>query len=89
MRTSGTPRFGIRTDIRNPQGHSAQNEQGAHDQQSGGNPFLEFQTERELKIYAADLAVSLAEKKITVDEATDKDLVRSFTEQINPGKDGR
>lgn len=47
------------------------------------------QARRELKIYAADLAVSLAEKKINVDEATDKALVRSFTEQINAGKDGR
>jgi F-type H+-transporting ATPase subunit b len=44
---------------------------------------------RELKVYAADLAISLAEKKINVDEATDKALVRSFTEQINTGKDGR
>ena len=47
------------------------------------------QARRELKVYAADLAVSLAEKKIHVDEDTDKALVRSFTEQINAGKDGR
>jgi len=47
------------------------------------------QARRELRVYAADLAVSLAEKKIHVDEATDKALVRSFTEQINAGKDGR
>jgi F0F1-type ATP synthase membrane subunit b/b' len=47
------------------------------------------QARRELKIYAADLAVSLAEKKITVDEATDKALVRSFSEQIDAGKDRR
>jgi F0F1-type ATP synthase membrane subunit b/b' len=47
------------------------------------------QARRELKVYAADLAVSLAEKKIHVDEATDKALVRSFTEQINARKDGR
>ena len=47
------------------------------------------QARRELKVYAADLAISLAEKKINVDEATDKALVRSFTEQINSGKDGR
>jgi F-type H+-transporting ATPase subunit b len=46
------------------------------------------QARRELKIYAADLAVSLAEKKITVDEATDKALVRSFVAQID-AKDGR
>jgi len=47
------------------------------------------QARRELRVYAADLAVSLAEKKINVDEATDKALVRSFTEQINARKDGR
>jgi len=46
------------------------------------------QARRELKIYAADLAVSLAEKKINVDEATDKALVRSFVAQID-AKDGR
>jgi F-type H+-transporting ATPase subunit b len=47
------------------------------------------QARRELKVYAADLAVSLAEKKINVDEATDKALVRSFVAQIPAGKDGR
>jgi F-type H+-transporting ATPase subunit b len=47
------------------------------------------QARRELKIYAADLAVSLAEKKIHVDEATDKALVRSFVAQIDTAKDGR
>jgi F-type H+-transporting ATPase subunit b len=47
------------------------------------------QARRELKIYAADLAVSLAEKKINVDEATDKALVRSFVAQIDTAKDGR
>jgi F-type H+-transporting ATPase subunit b len=47
------------------------------------------QARRELKIYAANLAVSLAEKKINVDEATDKALVRSFVEQMPSGKDGR
>lgn len=47
------------------------------------------QARRELKVYAADLAVSLAEKKITVDERTDKALVRNFVEQINARKDGR
>jgi F-type H+-transporting ATPase subunit b len=46
------------------------------------------QARRELKVYAADLAVSLAEKKISVDEATDKALVRSFVSQID-AKDGR
>jgi len=47
------------------------------------------QARRELKVYAADLAVSLAEKKISVDEATDKALVRSFVAQIDSAKDGR
>jgi F-type H+-transporting ATPase subunit b len=47
------------------------------------------QARRELKVYAADLAVSLAEKKINVDEATDKALVRSFVSGMNAGKDGR
>jgi len=47
------------------------------------------QARRELKVYAADLAVSLAEKKINVDEATDKTLVRSFVTQIGTANDGR
>ena len=47
------------------------------------------QARRELKVYAADLAISLAEKKIHVDEATDKALVRNFVEQIDSRKDGR
>ncbi|HZU30160.1 MAG TPA: ATP synthase F0 subunit B [Candidatus Angelobacter sp.] len=41
---------------------------------------------RELKSYAAELAVDLAEKKIRVNQATDEALVRSFTTQL--GKDG-
>lgn len=48
---------------------------------------------RELKSYAADLAVALAEKRIHVDRATDEQLVRSFTDRLgnNNGssKDGR
>jgi len=40
------------------------------------------QVRRELKAYAAELAVGLAEKKLTVDAATDKALVRSFTDDI-------
>jgi F-type H+-transporting ATPase subunit b len=47
------------------------------------------QARRELKTYVAGLAVALAEKKINVDEATDKTLVRSFVEQMPSGKDGR
>lgn len=42
---------------------------------------------RELKAYAADLAVSLAEKKIQVPQSADQALVREFTARI--GKDGR
>jgi len=42
---------------------------------------------RELKVYAAELAVSLAEKKIRVDERTDEALVGSFVRQL--GKAGQ
>ena len=42
---------------------------------------------RDLKIYAAELAVSLAEKKIRVDERTDEALVGSFVRQL--GKAGQ
>jgi F-type H+-transporting ATPase subunit b len=41
---------------------------------------------RELKAYAAELAVNLAEKKIKVSADTDQMLVREFTSQL--GKDG-
>jgi len=41
---------------------------------------------RELKTYAAELAVALAEKKIKVAKDTDQSLVREFT--ANLGKDG-
>ena len=41
----------------------------------------------ELKSYAAELAVSLAEKKIEVNAATDRALVREFTDQL--GEDGK
>jgi F-type H+-transporting ATPase subunit b len=43
--------------------------------------------QRELKKYAADLAVDLAEKKIKVDAATDEGLVKGFVGQL--GKDGK
>ena len=42
---------------------------------------------RELKAYAADLAVDLAEKKIQVNLSADQMLVREFT--ANLGKDGK
>lgn len=42
---------------------------------------------RELKIFAAELTVNLAEKKISVDSDTDERLVRTFVEQL--GKDGK
>jgi len=42
--------------------------------------------QRELKAFVAGLAVDLAEKKINVDEATDRALVRGFAVQL--GKDG-
>jgi F-type H+-transporting ATPase subunit b len=42
---------------------------------------------RDLKAYAAELAVSLAEKRIIVDANTDAALVRTFVRDL--GKDGR
>jgi len=42
---------------------------------------------RELKGYAATLAVDLASRKIRVDEHTDQALVREFVDQL--GKDGK
>lgn len=42
---------------------------------------------RELKTYAATLAVDLASRKIKVDEATDQALLREFVGQL--GKDGK
>ena len=53
---------------------------------------------RDLKAYAAELSVSLAEKRIRIDQDTDAALVRGFAEQLsdgmrgphsNGGKDGR
>jgi F-type H+-transporting ATPase subunit b len=45
----------------------------------------------ELKRYAAELAIALAEKRISVDEASDKNLVREFAAQLdgNPPAKGR
>lgn len=37
---------------------------------------------RDLKAYAADLAVSLAQRQIRVDSSTDQSLVRSFSDQL-------
>jgi F-type H+-transporting ATPase subunit b len=42
---------------------------------------------RDLKIYAASLAVELAEHRIRVDAQTDRALVRNFAQQL--GKDGQ
>jgi F-type H+-transporting ATPase subunit b len=42
---------------------------------------------RDLKAYCAELAVSLAEKRIKVDAATDQELVRDFVDQL--GRNGR
>jgi F-type H+-transporting ATPase subunit b len=48
------------------------------------------QVRRELTVYAADLAVSLAKKQIHVDASTDQQLVRGFADQLsNGGKGGR
>ena len=43
---------------------------------------------RELKAFAAELAVGLAEKKIAVNEATDKTLVRDFGQSLTDGRKG-
>lgn len=40
---------------------------------------------RELTRHAADLAISLAEKQIKVDPATDQQLVRGFADQLSNG----
>jgi F-type H+-transporting ATPase subunit b len=42
---------------------------------------------RELKAYAADLAVSLAEKQIFVDTSTDQALIRSFADRLSSVND--
>ena len=42
---------------------------------------------RELKAYAAELAVAIAEKKVHLDLQTDEALVRSFVSGL--GKDGQ
>ncbi|HXP39095.1 MAG TPA: hypothetical protein VN833_02445 [Candidatus Acidoferrales bacterium] len=44
------------------------------------------QARRELKAYIADLAVTLAAKRIQVDVSTDEELVRSFIDQL--GRNG-
>ncbi|MBI2683372.1 MAG: ATP synthase F0 subunit B [Acidobacteriales bacterium] len=43
---------------------------------------------RDLKQYAAMLAIQLAEKQIVVNEATDKRLVNDFAQGLNAGKGG-
>jgi F-type H+-transporting ATPase subunit b len=45
--------------------------------------------QRELKAYAAELAVSLAEKRIQVDPTTDRALVESFVQQLGNERDGK
>jgi len=42
---------------------------------------------RELKSYAADLAVSLAKKQIHVDATTDRELVQNFAQQLSNGEE--
>lgn len=43
---------------------------------------------RDLKSYAADLAVALAQRQIRVDSSTDQALVRGFAEQLGSEKNG-
>ncbi len=45
--------------------------------------------QRELKSYAAELAVSLAEKRIQVDATTDRALVDTFVGQLGKNGEGR
>jgi F-type H+-transporting ATPase subunit b len=45
--------------------------------------------QRELKSYAADLAISLAEKRIQVDATTDRALVDTFVGQLGKNGEGR
>ncbi len=45
--------------------------------------------QRELKAYAADLAVSLAEKRIQVDPTTDRALVSTFVGQLGDSNNGQ
>ncbi len=44
---------------------------------------------RDLKAYAAELAVSLAEKRIQVDAATDRALVENFVGELGQNGDGK
>jgi F-type H+-transporting ATPase subunit b len=44
--------------------------------------------QRDLKNFAAELAVSLAEKKISVSESADRNLVREFTQSLGNGTRG-
>jgi F-type H+-transporting ATPase subunit b len=44
--------------------------------------------QRDLKNFAAELAVSLAEKKISVSESADRNLVREFTQSLGNGARG-
>ncbi len=43
---------------------------------------------RDLKVYAADLAVALAQRQIRVDSNTDQALVRTFAEQLGNERNG-
>jgi F-type H+-transporting ATPase subunit b len=44
--------------------------------------------QRDLKAFAAELAVSLAQKRMTVDDATDRALVKTFADRLGSRKDG-
>jgi F-type H+-transporting ATPase subunit b len=47
------------------------------------------QARRELAIYTADLAVTLARKRIHIDSATDQVLVRTFAGKLSSGTGGK
>jgi F-type H+-transporting ATPase subunit b len=44
--------------------------------------FAAQRARRELKAFAADLAVSIARQRIRIDERTDQDLIRAFVNEL-------
>ena len=42
----------------------------------------------QLRAFAANLAVSLAQQSMVIDENTDQDLIRAFVTELEPGKEG-
>ena len=42
----------------------------------------------QLRAFAANLAVSLAQQSMVIDEKTDQDLIGAFVTELKPGKEG-